>query len=53
MRWLLIVFLVSLIAMLFAAAGVAFHIFRQRARQGSEMSAAFEPIEEPEVKAKR
>jgi hypothetical protein len=33
MRWLLIVLLVSLAALLFAAAGLAHHIWQQRTRR--------------------
>ena len=39
MRWLLIVLLVSLVAMLIAAAGMTLHIWLQRARQRSRSSA--------------
>jgi hypothetical protein len=53
MRWLLIVLLVSLAALLFAAAGVAHHIWRQRTRRGSESSAAIEPAEESDQEVKR
>jgi hypothetical protein len=53
MRWLLIVLLVSLAALLFAAAGLAHHIWRQRSRRGSESSAAIEPAEESEQEMKR
>ena len=52
MRWLLIVLLVSLAALLFAAAGVVHHIWQQRTRQRGESPTAVEPAEEsnPEVK---
>ncbi|MGD0345425.1 MAG: hypothetical protein ABSA85_01645 [Terracidiphilus sp.] len=53
MRWLLIVLLVSLAALLFAAAGVAHHIWKQRTRQRGESSAAIEPAEESDLKVKR
>ena len=53
MRWLLIVLLVSLAALLFAAAGVAFHIWKPRTRQGRESSAAVEPAEETDLEVKR
>ncbi|MGD1108195.1 MAG: hypothetical protein ABR865_14215 [Terracidiphilus sp.] len=52
MRWLLIVLLVSLGALLVAAAGAARHIWQQRAKPGSEHSAALEPAEEPDLKVK-
>jgi hypothetical protein len=52
MRWLLIAFLVSLLALLFATAGVAYHISRQRTRKGSESSSALEPIDESDAEAK-
>jgi hypothetical protein len=53
MRWLFIVLLVSLAALLSAAAGVALHVWRQRSRQRSEPAAAFEPAEEPDLEVKR
>jgi hypothetical protein len=53
MRWLLIVLLVSLAALLFAAAGLAHHIWRQRTRRGSGLSAAIEPAEESDQEVKR
>ena len=43
MRWLLIALLVSLAGLLFAAAGVAHHIWKQRTRRGSKPSAAIKP----------
>jgi hypothetical protein len=52
MRWLFIVLLVSLAALLFAAAGVALHVRRQRTRQRNE-PAAFEPAEESDLEVKR
>ena len=53
MRWLLIVLLVSLLALLVAAAGVAYHIWRQRTRHGDESPAAAEPAAESELEVKR
>jgi hypothetical protein len=53
MRWLLIVLLVSLAALLFAAAGVAHHIWRQRTQRRSDPSAAIEPAEESDLEVKR
>jgi hypothetical protein len=53
MRWLLIVLLVSLAALLFAVAGVAHHIWKQRTRRGSESSAAAEPADETDLEVKR
>ena len=53
MRWLLIVLLVSLAALLFAAAVLAHHIWQQRTLRGSESSAAVEPAEEPDLEVKR
>jgi len=53
MRWLLIVLLVSLVTLLVAVAGVAYHISRQRTRQGDESSPAVEPAEESELEVKR
>ncbi len=52
MRWLLIVFLVSLGALLFAAAGAARHIWLQRTRRGEQLSPALEPAKEPDLKVK-
>jgi uncharacterized membrane protein len=53
MRWLLIALLVSLVALLFAAAGVARHIWRQHARIRSTPHAghglARAPADETEV----
>ena len=56
MRWMMIVFLVSIAALLLAAAGVARHIWLQRARLRSNPNAgvtprpatipAFDPVEE-------
>jgi hypothetical protein len=52
MRWLLIVFLVSLGALLFAALGVARHILRQRAKPRGGHRAAFDPPEESDLELK-
>jgi len=59
MRWLMIGLLVSLGALLFAAAGVARHIWVQRAQLRHEPAAAgpaienqnhaLDPVEEPDV----
>jgi hypothetical protein len=38
MRWLLLILLISLLGLLFAALGLARHIWRQRARRGSKAS---------------
>jgi hypothetical protein len=56
MRWLMIALLVSLGALLLAAAGVARHVWLQRARlhsnpnagppAGKTLGAAFDPVEE-------
>jgi hypothetical protein len=50
MRWLMIVFLVSLGALLFAAAGVARHIWRHRTALKGHAAAA-ELAEETEVES--
>ena len=53
-RWTFItVSLVFLAALLFAAAGVAHHIWQQRTRRGSESSAAIESAEESDLEVKR
>ena len=52
MRWLLTVFLVSFAALLFAAAGVARHIWRQRSKARDGLPAAFEPTEESDLELK-
>ena len=44
MRWLLIAFLVSLGGLLFAAAGVTFHILRQRVELRRKSMANTRPI---------
>ena len=49
MRWLLIVLLVSLAGLLIAAAGVAYHIWKQRFGRGSEAPVAVDPVEEPNL----
>lgn len=53
MRWLLIAFLVSFAALLFAVAGVARHIWRQRAKAREELPAAFEPNGESDLELKQ
>ena len=52
MRWMLIVFLVSFAALLFAAAGVARHIWLQRARSRRKPQLIFEPTEETDLEVK-
>ena len=52
MRWLLIVLLVSLGALLFAAAGVFRHIWRQRAKPRDGLSTPFEATEESNLEVK-
>ena len=52
MRWLLIVLLVSLAAMLAASAGVAHHIRKPRTRPRGESSAALEAAEESDLEVK-
>jgi hypothetical protein len=52
MRWLLIVFLVSLGALLIAAAGAARHIWRHRAKPVNKPTSAVEPAEEPDLELK-
>jgi hypothetical protein len=52
MRWLLIGFLVSLGALLLAAAGAARHVWVHRAKHGKELSAKREPTEEPDLELK-
>jgi hypothetical protein len=49
MRWLMIGFLVSLGALLIAAAGMARHIWMQRAKLRRVPSAALEPGEESDL----
>jgi hypothetical protein len=60
MRWLLIALLVSLFALLIAAAGVARHVWLQRARirskpdagAGPDLDSAPGPAEETDVETK-
>jgi hypothetical protein len=47
MRWLLIALFVSLAALLMAVAGVALHIWRQRARLHSKSPAETEEVVDP------
>lgn len=49
MRWLIISLLVSLGALLIAAAGMARHIWRQRAKLRSNPLPAFEPVDDSEL----
>jgi hypothetical protein len=49
MRWLMIGLLVSLGALLFAAGGVARHIWLQRRQQRREMLAALEVAQETDA----
>jgi hypothetical protein len=49
MRWLMISFIVSLGALLIAAAGMARHIWLQRAKLRSSPSPAFEPADDSEL----
>ena len=49
MRWLMIGLLVSLGALLFAAAGVARHIWLQRRKHRREMLAALDAAQETDV----
>jgi len=49
MRWLLLFLLVSLGALLFAAAGVARHIWLQRGKPRREPSMAIETVEKAEL----
>jgi hypothetical protein len=52
MRWLMIGFLVSLGALLFAAAGVAYHIVRHRAKHRSDGAAVGEATRETDLEIK-
>jgi len=52
MRWLMIGLLVSLGALLIAAAGVARHIWLQRAMLRRKPPAAVDPAEEAELERK-
>ena len=49
MRWLLIVLLVSLAALLIVAAGAAYHIWKQRFGRDSEAPVAVDSPEEPDL----
>ena len=49
MRWLMVVLLVSLGALLSAAAGVARYIWLQRAKLRSEPPVAIEAVEESDL----
>ena len=49
MRWLVISLLVSLGVLLIAAAGMAYHIGRQRAKLRRDTSAALEPVDESDL----
>lgn len=53
MRWLLIVLLISLGALLFAAAGVARHIWLQRTKTSRGLNPAVETPEESDLELKR
>jgi hypothetical protein len=52
MRWLMIAFLVSMGALLIAAAGMARHIWLQRAKLRSRPSQAFEAAEDTDLELK-
>jgi uncharacterized membrane protein len=52
MRWLFIAFLVSLVALLIAAAGAARHVRRHRARQVNKPPVTVEAAEEPDLELK-
>ena len=52
MRWLLIVFLVSLGALLFAAAGVFRHIWLQRGKPKDEPATPLQATEEADLEVK-
>jgi uncharacterized iron-regulated membrane protein len=52
MRWLLIVFLISLAALLIAAAGAARHIWLQRTKPRGELPVVIEPGDESDLEAK-
>ena len=49
LRWLFIVFLVSLGALLFAAAGVARHIYLQRKMLRQKLPAHIEAVQEADI----
>jgi hypothetical protein len=53
MRWLMIGLLGSLGGLLFAAAGVAYHIIKQRAKLKSDSSITMEPTGESDLETKR
>jgi hypothetical protein len=48
MRWLMIVLLVSVVALLFACAGLAYHVLRGHKRRREALAAA-EKVEETET----
>ena len=52
MRWLFIVFFVSLGALLVAAAGAARHVWLHRAKPGNRPSGAIERVDEPDLELK-
>jgi hypothetical protein len=52
MRWLLIAFLVSLGALLFAVAGLARHVWSQRAKPREESSVSLGHAEESDLELK-
>jgi hypothetical protein len=53
MHWLLIALLVSLLGLLLAAAGMARHIWLQRARlTGAEPAEVIEPADERDLESK-
>jgi hypothetical protein len=47
MRWLMIVFLVSLVALLVASAGVAHHVWRERSKRRQAAPAPPEKADNP------
>jgi hypothetical protein len=57
MRWLLLILLISVVGMLFAAFGLARHVMQQRARRGSrplgEPVKSSDQNEEVDVESKR
>jgi len=52
MRWLLVVFLVSLGALLIAAAGAARHVLLHRAKPGNKPPAVADSRERPDLELK-
>ena len=52
MRWLLIVFLISLAALLCAAAGAARHIWLQRVKPRGDLPVPIDAGEESDLEAK-